>query len=250
MRKMRHLQKFILVILIFTLFFTLAGCQSTKVDPNDINAVQKSLIEDHLESWFEGEKLHQYVGSNRAYDWYIDQGSTGEYSHSNCGPSAAVMAMKWLDEGFQGTAEEAREEQLMNGGWWRTTNIAQYFDDRDIAYTYMMLEPEDIEKAIEDLKGVIDDEKISILCINMDYITRESNGNLRTNRFYDYDDGHFLIIKGYAEIDDNVYFEMYDPNTWEETYEDGTPMGKDRYFLAEELIDAAVNWYQFAIVIE
>ncbi len=49
-------------------------------------------------------------GNNREYDWFIDQGNTGEHSNSNCGPASVVMAMKWRDEDFEGTVEEAREK--------------------------------------------------------------------------------------------------------------------------------------------
>lgn len=250
MRKICHLKKLVLITLMFALIFALTSCQTEVVDTDDVNLEQSSLIEENLEEWFAGEELHKYAGSNKAYDWYIDQGDTGEHSFVNCGPSSTVMAMKWLEKDYEETVEEAREEQLMSGGWWYTSNISQYFDDRDVEYSHMMLELGDMEKAIEDLKGVIDDEKIAILCVDMGYIAKESDASLRINRFYDYDDGHFLIVKGYAEIDDVVYFEMYDPNTWGMVYEDETPMGKDRYYLAEELIDAAVNWYEFAIVIE
>lgn len=277
----RITQKLLLLTLIFTLFFNLAGCQPAvekdslnpvqedsfdnandsveedspelvedNIKENPLNLAQEAVIRENVKEWFGGEEVNKYVGSNRDYDWYIDQGNTGEYSHSNCGPSSTVMAMKWLDKDFEETAEEAREEHFISGGWWYTSIITKYFDDRDVKYTFLKLEAEDKEKSIDDLKNIINEEKIALLCINMDYITRENDTNLHINRFYDYDDGHFLIVKGYAEVDGTTYFEVYDPNNWGNTYTDGSLMGKDRYYHGEELITSAVNWYEFGIIIE
>ena len=241
-------QRILFAAIALLLFLSLIGCQPAAVEEVSLNGKQEALIEENLEEWFAGEELNSYAGSNREYDWYIDQGDTGEYSNNNCGPSSVVMAMNWIDEDFEETAEEAREEHLLNGGWWYTSTISQYFDSRDVDYSFMLLE--DDGKGIEDLTGVIDEENIAILCVNMNYITKETDPNLRVHRFYDYDDGHFIVVKGYAEVDDNLYFEVYDPNNWSKTYEDGMPMGQDRYYLAEELFDAAYNWYEFAIVLD
>ena len=241
-------QGILFIATVLVLSIVLLGCQSSDADQASVELEgQARLISENIEEWFAGEELHNYVANDRDYDWFIDQGDTGQYSNSNCGPSSTVMAMKWLDEDYKETAEEAREEHLLSGGWWYTSTITQYFDNREVDYSFMKLDQDG--KGIEDLKNVIDEEQIAILCVSMDYITRETDSNLRINRFYDYDDGHFLIMKGYVEIDDKLYFEVYDPNNWGMTYEDGSPKGLDRYYLADELFDAAYNWYEFAIVL-
>lgn len=240
-------QRLVIFLLLAAIGLTLVGCQS--VD-DSLSGQQEALIKENVEEWFGGKKLEKYVGNNREYDWFIDQGNTGEHSNSNCGPSSVVMAMKWRDEDFEGTVEEAREKFLPNGGWWLTSTVAQYLDSYEVEYEYLMLDSNDYEKATEDLKEIIEEEKIAILCVSMGYITRETEPELRVNRFYDYDDGHFLVVKGYAKVDGETYFEVYDPNNWGVKYEDGTAAGKDRYYLAEELIDSAINWHPFAIVIE
>ncbi len=214
-----------------------------------VHAEHEAAIRDNLAEWFGGEVLHKYVGNNRDYNWYIDQRDTGEHANSNCGPSSAAMAMKWVDAEFEGTGEDARNMYPAYGAWWRTNIFFRYFEALGQPYSTMFLEW-DKEVAIADLKGVIDEGKIAVLCIDMNYITREANPQRRVNRFYDYADGHFLVVKGYAEVDDLTYFEVYDPNSWGRKYPDGQPMGKDRYYAADELIDAAHNWYQFAIVVE
>ena len=99
------------------------------------------------------------------------------------------------------------------------------------------------------LKSIIDSGKIAIINNSMGYITRETDTEAHTNRFYDFDSGHYLILKGYAQVDQTTYFEFYDPNNWDMTYVNGTPMGKDRYYESSVLMDSIENWYPYAIVI-
>ncbi len=245
MKKVIPKQKVLFAVLILAL--TMGALQpASAVDA--LNSQQKALIEANLAEWLQAEVLHKYVGNNKAYDWYIDQADTGEYSNNNCGPSSAVMALKWLDPEFPHTAEEARKQYPAYGGWWNTTIISRYFDAHDVAYNFVFLDGNDLEEAVRTLAGIIAEENIAILCIDMNYVSKAKSATTRVGRFYDYADGHFLVVKGYVKADEKIYFEVYDPNSWGRSYPNGEPLGKDRYYLAEELIRAAVNWYQFAIV--
>ena len=239
----------VVILFLLTLLLGLSGSACMVGYANSLEAKQEAALRENLEEWFGGEVLHKYVGNNRDYDWYIDQKDTGEFSNANCGPSSAAMAMKWMNEEFVGTGEDARNMYPAYGAWWRTNIFFRYFESLGQPYSTMMLE-RDRDIAIADLKAVIDEGKIAILCIDMNYISREEDPNRRVNRFYDYADGHFLIVKGYAEVDDLTYFEVYDPNSWGARYADGELKGKDRYYVAEELIDASHNWYQFATIVE
>lgn len=240
------MKNFLRGLLIFTLAFGLISCspQETSLD-----GLREKEIKENVKKWFDGEELDSYKGSNRDYDWYIDQMHTGQYSNNNCGPSSAVMAMKWLDPDFEGTAAEARDEHPLNGGWWYTSIITQYFQDRDVKPNYLLLQDADVKESVDDLKEAIDEDKIALICINMDDISYEAGTDKHINRFYEYGDGHFLLIKGYAQVDGKDYFEVYDPNSWGKVYDDGSPMGKDRFYKADEIVKAAVDWYEFAIVI-
>lgn len=239
----------VIVLMAMSLLLAFVVSPSAVVYANGLQAQREAVLREHLEEWFGGKVLHKYVGNNRDYDWYIDQRDTGEHSNANCGPASAAMAMKWTNEEFEGTGEDARNMYPAYGAWWRTNIFFRYFESLGQPYSTMMLE-RDQGVATTDLKKVIDEGKIAILCIDMNYISRESDPNRRVNRFYDYADGHFLIVKGYAEVDDLTYFEVYDPNSWGKRYVDGELKGKDRYYVAEELIAASHNWYQFAIVVE
>jgi|LSQX01.2.fsa_nt_gb hypothetical protein len=246
---MARWQRMLTCFLVLTLAWGLLGSVAVKGEAQEVTDPWEMTIRENLAQWFGGAQLHKYVGNNRDYDWYIDQRYTGEYSNSNCGPASAAMVMKWKDEDFTGTAEDARNVYPAYGAWWRTNIIFRYFEAHGVEYVTVFLEKE-MDTAIATLRAELEQGKIAILCVDMNYISRQEDPNQRTNRFYDYADGHFLVVKGYVEVDEHTYFEVYDPNSWGRTYADGQPMGKDRYYLAEELITAAHNWYQFAIVVQ
>lgn len=155
------LRKISLGLALILLLVGLASCSTQ--EPEDPKLL-------YLSSFFEGEEVN-YAEASRDYDWYIDQAKTGPYSHSNCGPSSVVMAMKWLDKDFQGTAEEAREEHFLNGGWWYTSIVSKYFSDREVGLNYLRLD-NNIEETTKSLKEAIDEGKIALMCLNMDYISK------------------------------------------------------------------------------
>jgi hypothetical protein len=220
-----------------------APTPTTETATERTTETNQALLEANIKNWKLGNELIFYAGSNRSYDWYLDQAHTGEHSISNCGPTSVAMAAKWADEAFDGTAEEARDDFRPEGGWWYGEDIEGSLKKFKIDYDTVMIED------AYTLKSIIDSGKIAIINNSMGYITRETDTEAHTNRFYDFDSGHYLILKGYAQVDQTTYFEFYDPNNWDMTYVDGTPMGKDRYYESSVLMDSINNWYPYAIVI-
>jgi hypothetical protein len=108
---------------------------------------------------------------------------------------------------------------------------------------------EDKRENIEKLKPEIENNNIIILCVDMGYMPREYSKRLRTNKFYDYANVHFNIVKGYIIVNNRICFEIYDPNNLGESYSDGTPKGKDRYYDATSLSEAITNWSDYGLVI-
>lgn len=190
-----------------------------------------------------GENQSEYVSNNKPYEWYIDQGNTGKYSNNNCGPSSVTMALKWIDENFNMSAEDARNTYLNDGDWWSTDDITNYLDLYGGKYTI-----ESVSDSL--LKSELRKGNIAILCIDSSLISYNSNKEQRVGRFYEYGGGHFIVVKGFQVDDGKTYFEVYDPNTWNESYSDGQPKGKDRYYLSEELIKASQNWWNNSIIIQ
>lgn len=185
-----------------------------------------------------------HVSNDRPYNWYIDQGTTGTHASNNCGPSSVVMAAKWQNHQFVFSPEEARGEFRSAGGWWYIDDIKDFFKKHQVSYD--INEFDGTTELIETLNA----GHIILLCIDTSYIEEQDEDDHYIGKFYDYDGGHFLIVKGYSYLDDGLYFEVYDSNCWGETYSDGSPKGKDRLYKAENLHEAIEVWWDYYFVIE
>lgn len=187
--------------------------------------------------------VRQEVHNDRNYNWYIDQGNTGWASNSNCGPSSSVMVEKWFNRNTIATAAGARDRYPMQGGWWSTNTVSQYLNDQRIPNRTIVYNGEDT------LTDILDNGNIAIVCVNTGFISFNNNNNSNIGRFYNYQGGHFLVVKGYTHINNRLYFEVYDPNNWGEMYFNGQPKGKDRLYAANELSQSIFRWCGNIIVI-
>jgi hypothetical protein len=201
------------------------------------------LPDSVIQVWGLGYDEKYYYHTDRNYDWYIDQADTGVHADNNCGPTTVTMAAKWNNRSFSRTAEDARNMYRPSGGWWYTDDIINYLNYYHIQNETSWFYGE------EQIAGLVDDGYIVILCLDMSYIERNYSPEQRTGRFYSYDSGHFLIVKGARKIDDQLYFEVYDPNNWHMTYSDGSEKGKNRYYRAEELSMAVWYWWEYLIIV-
>ncbi len=184
------------------------------------------------------------VSNERPYNWYIDQGDTGTYGGNNCGPSASVMAALWQNKDFKFTPQEARGEFRSSGGWWYTDDIKDFFKKHKISFSV------DEYDGTFELVDTLNAGHIILLCIDTSYIEEKDEKDSYFGKFYEYDGGHFLIVKGYTYIEGKLFFEVYDSNCWGETYSDGSPKGKDRLYLGEDLEEAIEIWWDNYIIIE
>lgn len=216
--------------------------ETTNVD--DVNALHLEALSNSVSSWGLGQTIISYVGNNRDYEWYIDQAHTGLHSEANCGPSSVAMAALWADKNTSATPEAARKAYRSSGGWWYSDDINNALDMFNTDYDVVELND------LYDLRAIIDSGAIVIVNNSMGYIPKISDVSEHVNRFYDFDSGHYFIVKGYLLVDDQTYFEVYDPNNWDEVYEDGTQKGKDRYYEATVLMDSITNWYPYGVVIK
>lgn len=190
--------------------------------------------------WGLGNNLQTYVSNDRDYDWYIDQGDTGRFSSVNCGPSSIAMAGKWLNSSFNVSVEDIRNRYRPDGGYFYDSNITGAFDDYDIDYSWIHISD------ASDIKKAIDSFNIVVIIANLENVSLTASPKYRTQLYYSYGGKHILIIKGYAEVDDKLYFEVYDPFSNGLKYSDGTLMGKDRYYLANSLMASIKNYYNKA----
>jgi hypothetical protein len=200
-----------------------------------------------LKSYGLGIRQNEYVTAEaRHYDWYMDQYNTGQFSSINCGPTSVTMAMKWADESFKKTPEDARNTYLPTGGWWYTSDIINYLDLYNFNnYTFSVNGSPNL------IKQEIDNGKILILCIDASKLAYNSNSSQHTDSFYQNVTGHFVVVKGYTEINDILYFEIYDPYSMDQEYPSSDQeKGKNRYWRWDsELSDAISSWWDYAIVV-
>lgn len=192
-----------------------------------------------------GKYMTEKVSNDKEYDWYVDQANTGKYSSTNCGPASAEMLGKWADENFQGYAEEARNLHYGDDGGWFTEDVQNYLK------SYGIESKMHLNVTKEFIISQLDKGNIMLLGIKSGEISiNEDSYEEHVDRFYWGSSGHFIIVKGYIVVDDKMYFEVYDPNSWNETYSDGTYKGKDRYYKEEEVIRASKVWYDKLLIIE
>ena len=206
-------------------------------------AIAETGNENFQEYGFSGD-LVEWVSNDRDYEWYEDQGTTGYLGYNNCGASVATMATKWYDESFTKTGEDARNTYFLNGGWWYTTTIVQYLTDNKVAnyYDYYNYDKEQIKK-------IINDQKIFILCIDGFYLDYSTDCMSVIGRFYSPSTGHFILIKGYVETTDNFYLETYDPYSMGQIGINEEYSGKIRYYTLNNINEAVKNRWEYMIVI-
>ncbi len=212
--------------------FIITSDESAIPDPQDIPPTE----------WGFEEMQQSYASNNRYYEWYIDQKNTGTYNYENCGPASTVMASKWSDSSFTKTAGGARKRFRSNGGWWYTSDIDTYLTEESIPHAIVELH----ENTIQD---TIDNGRIMILCLNMSILRKNNTDKNRIDRFYDNVTGHFIVIKGYREFENEIFLESYDPNSWGKQYGDEAPKGRNRYYRLSEILRSAAAWWNYGFII-
>ncbi|MBN1415870.1 MAG: hypothetical protein JW973_12275 [Bacteroidales bacterium] len=206
---------------------------------------------DYTYDWGLGGFLENSFSRERDYDWYLDQGETGQYKYENCGPTSTVMAAKWSDRNFTQTPVDARSAYHSDGGWWYTDDISNYLTDYGIPHTISGL---GIHKAENEqiIRSGLDNGFVVLLCLDMYYITATEVQEYRVDKFY-YTGapgwGHFIIVKGCTTVDGNVFFEVYDPYSMGKRYYDGSLKGKNRYYRSEDIYSATRKWWNYVFLI-
>ena len=148
------------------------------------------------------------------------------------------MILKWLDPNSAATGESLRDEIPNNGDWWTTNIFESYFESNKMSID------DTLYKSPETITDMINNGDIVLVCLKMGEISPNKQPNSSNiGRFYGFDGGHFLLIKGYKIVDGKLYYEVYDPNNWDMKYDNGEPMGKDRLYAATEMDKAITTWW-------
>jgi hypothetical protein len=170
-------------------------------------------------------------------DWYRSQFDTGGIA--NCGPADVAMAILWA-RGKDIPVQDIREEIGFPYEDGSTTfpMLAQSLDRHNVHYKVADV------AAPKDLVGVMDRGHIAIMLVQTGVIGKVEGDPVKdlVGKYYDDDQGHYLVIKGYSL--DGRYFVVYDPYPvdWEENrprYGDDVSMiGKNRYYQTSQLFAA------------
>jgi hypothetical protein len=210
-----------------------------KNEPQEMTLTEKLLKYSHL--WGLKGEVKNHVSNDIEIDWYEDQFETGEYRNINCVPSTAAMAVNWYNKEIITNGEEIRNlylEKKNIDGLWYFQNLTDFLKESDIEFEIYHIFLNFRFRIINRLKEEIDKGNIIMLGGDMNKISSNINPYERTGIFYNAANStmhHAFIIKGYVETDEKLYFEIYDPISRKEKNKDGTPRGKNRYFLSNEI---------------
>lgn len=200
-----------------------------------------------------GKFLSKGNSLNRSYSYYFDQFGTGIYQYINCGPTVTTMALRWSDSTYREFPEYARNQIRSEGGWWYTNDIFSFLQQRGVTPGYIPIPTSySVDQYTLRLKEALDQGYLAVLCLDMHYVRQNPNPDQKTNRFYSADApgwGHFMLVKGYREVDGKVWLELHDPYSIGMTYTDGKLKGENRYYSPEELKKATDIWWPYFIAV-
>lgn len=184
------------------------------------------------------------------YSPYVNQYEFTPSPNNNCGPSCAAMAVNWGHSRAKMTAEMARSFNTATERWTPTicqqcisvygggevfaemTSLPFFYYDENLAELYTVF-----------LKETIDAGRLVVTVVNNADNTYNANPEQHTHRFYQSDDSHMLVYKGYRVVDGVTWIEVYDPagSGEDAKYADGSWKGENRYYLASDLAKAIAN---------
>jgi hypothetical protein len=169
-------------------------------------------------------------------DWYKTQYGTG---YANCGPALVSMAILWA-RGQDIPVQDIRDEigYPYDDGAVSMDNMSAALARHKVPFSTPQL------AAPSDLRKIVDRGHIALVLIQSGNIGKVQGDPVidLKGRYYDDDEGHYVVVKGYTL--DNGFFVVYDPYPvdWESNsmrYEDDVSMiGKNRYYPSQELFSA------------
>jgi hypothetical protein len=169
-------------------------------------------------------------------DWYRTQYGTG---YANCGPAMVSMAVLW-SRGEDVPVQEIREEigYPHDDGAVSFDDIADSLGRHGVKFARPQLAGPD------DLRRILDRGHLALVLIQSGAIEKVEGDPVSDliGRYYDDDEGHYILVKGYTL--DDTYFVVYDPYPvdWESNSlrygDDESMIGKNRLYSAGQLFTA------------
>lgn len=186
-------------------------------------------------------------------DFYLPQENSGVDAQQNCGPAVAAMALKWVNPASEVSVAQLRNEipvsRVSNEKPWYPKDVYTALQSHGVKVDYWYFAASATESFITRLCEQLTAGKLAIVCLNAGDLTAGNSDNqLHTNRYYDLNKGHYLLVKGFRVVDGNVWFEVHDPWSAGKKYSDGSYKGANRYYAATD-VAKSLNWNQWVVFV-
>lgn len=185
------------------------------------------LVEKNIANTTGDKFIKSYRLNDRPYDWYVDQGKTGQYSSKNCLPSTVEMAAKWIDPASTIKAEKLRDTYHPDGVGFYESDLVDVLSDNNFDFLRHYF----VSK--QTLINELNKGNLIITCLKTEGIPQKD----QTDLYYQGSDvGHALVIYGYVELENGeVFFLNMDPNG---KTENSKEKGVKRPFSEETLLQS------------
>ncbi|WBW98237.1 hypothetical protein [Oceanirhabdus sp. W0125-5] len=195
-------------------------------DEND----RKNMITDEIcKNYFLGEKVIFSKQNDISMNWYRGIDNLNDQYYLNGAHHTILMMLDWLYS----------DKQQFKHRPIHMFSENDRLTDRSVkkaisAYSEHSLYPaEDITEEL--ITHNLNNGHILILKINPSDISPQTNNKSHKNIYYNGTE-HYIIIKGFAIIDNCLYFTTYDPFSLNDQYTDGSYKGKNRFYQASDIL--------------
>ncbi|MCM1989842.1 hypothetical protein [Oceanirhabdus seepicola] len=197
--------------------------------------VLKNMITDEIcKNYMLGEKVLFSKQNDISMDWYRGIDTLEDEYYSNGAHHTILMMLDWLYSNKQ----DFKHRPIYMFGENDMLTDESVKDAISVYSEYSIYTPINVTEEL--ITHNLNEGYILILKINPENIAHETNMKSHKGIYY-YGKDHYIIIKGFAQIDNSLYFTAYDPHSLYEQYDDGSYKGKDRFYRASDILDTINN---------
>ena len=198
-------------------------------------SVYKKMITDEIcKNYMLGEKILFSKQNDISMDWYRGIDNLEDEYYSNGAHHTILMMLDWLYSNNQ----TFKHRPIYMFGENDMLTDESIKDAISVYSEYSVYTPENVTQEL--LTHNLNKGYILILKLNPEDIAHQTNLKSHKGIYY-YGPNHYIIIKGFAQIDNSLYFTSYDPFSLYSQFEDGSYKGKDRFYEASDIIETINN---------
>lgn len=185
----------------------------------------------------------------RPYDWYRYQGEwdSGAMASSNCGPTSVAMAIQFARDNLWVPISDIRA-YIGGSSWTYASSLRSALTHWGVGHR-ALTSMSGVDAALARGSIVLAHVWMYHLSPGADYMVAMSSPSANTDRYYTYDQSHWLVLKGTSA--DGRWIITYDPNVWDGRgvywYRDNAAKGRDRLYRYSEMA-AAIAAYNYELI--